>query len=123
MEKSPLRFLKDYDIITILNELVPKSRMKYNINYHNNLYNNRNKYDNYMNKLIINSVFLNIMKKRELCRNLSFISPIYPFYNNGGFKVNHAVNIYERNFTNLKYVLSKTKTDKYGELPIEILRL
>ena len=95
MNNSPLRFLKDYDIITILNELVPKSRIKYNINYHNNLYNNRNKYDNYMNKLIINSVFLNIMKKRELCRNVSFISPIYPFYNNGGFKVDHSINIYE----------------------------
>lgn len=41
MENSPLRFLKDNDIITIINEEVPKSRKKMDIKYHMNRYNNK----------------------------------------------------------------------------------
>ena len=41
MEKSPLRFLKDFDIITILNEEVPKSRERLSREFHSNLYKNK----------------------------------------------------------------------------------
>lgn len=91
MNTSSLRFL-DYDVSQLLNE---KIEYELNKKYHNNLYKKREQSLNYIYKNIIKNVFLNIVKKRELCKNVSFISPIYPFYNNEGFKVNLAVNICE----------------------------
>ena len=38
MENSPLRFLKDNDVITMINEEVPKSRERLSREFHSNLY-------------------------------------------------------------------------------------
>jgi hypothetical protein len=99
METSSLRFLKDYDIITILNEEVPKSREKFAIEFHSNLYNNKlNNNDNYFFKIHIDNTFWKINEKRVLSMNVSFIQPCYPFYTCPITKklyVNHAIKVYE----------------------------
>ena len=101
MNNSPLRYLNDYDIISILNEIVPK---KYNFEYHKNRFKNKNtKYNlNCGNYSKINSIFQNINIIRLKCKNVSFIQPVFPFYYRGNtFCVKHAVNIYEKISKNL----------------------
>ena len=51
MEKSPLRFLKDYDVITMINEEVPKSKNKLARIFHMGRYKDR------LEKGVINSKY------------------------------------------------------------------
>ena len=99
MENSPLRFLKDYDVITILNELVPKSRERFAREFYLKLYMNKlNNNDNYFLKLDIDQTFWKMTQKRKLNEKVSFLTPVYPFYNcpiSNQLDVNHAIRIYE----------------------------
>ena len=99
MEKSPLRFLKDFDIITILNEEVPKSREKFAREFHSNLYRDKlNNNHNYFSKIHIDDTFWKMTMKRMLSENVSFMSSVYPFYNcpdTNTLDVNHAIQTYE----------------------------
>ena len=99
MENSPLRFLKDYDIIIILNNLVPKSKQEMAKKYHMDLYYNRLFNNNYFSKLHVDNTFWKINEKRNLSKYVSIIQPEYPFYNNLITKkldVKHAIRIYEK---------------------------
>ena len=96
MENSPLRFLKDNDIITIINKEVPKSRKKIDIKYHINRYNNKEynlskKYFEEMNKVF---KYMTIMRNNNI--RVSFIQPIYPFHSN-----------IQTNILNVKYSIKK----------------
>ena len=99
MENSPLRFLKDNDVIIMINEEVPKSRERLSREFHSNLYNNKlNNNLNYFFKVHIDNTFWKMTQKRNLSENVSFMLSIYPFYNcpvTNKLDVNHAVNIYE----------------------------
>ena len=99
METSPLRFLKDFDLITILNEQVPKSREKFAREFHSNLYKDKlNNNGNYFYKVHIDDTFWKMTKKRNLSENVSFMRSIYPFYNcpiTKQLDVEHAIRIYE----------------------------
>lgn len=82
MENSPLRFLKDNDVITIINEEVPKSRKKMDIKYHMNRYNNKEynlskKYFEEINKVF---KYMTIIRNNNI--KVSFIQPIFPFHCN-----------------------------------------
>ena len=92
MEKSYLIFLKDYDIITLLNEKIPKLIKQRNIDYHIQ----RNKYKNIHYKELIQT-FQKLTEKRNNLKNVSFIQPIYPFYSRNTVLVKHAIKIYEKN--------------------------
>ena len=80
METSPLRFLKDYDLITILNEEVPKSRERFAREFHLNLHKDKlNNNYNYFYKVHIDNTFWKMTKKRMLSEKVSFMRSIYPF--------------------------------------------
>ena len=104
MDNSPLRFLKDYDIITVLNEEVPKSREKFAREFHSNLHNNKlNNNDNYFFKIHIDNTFWKMTQKRILNEKVQFMTPVYPFYNcpiSNELDVNHAIRIYEEYLDN-----------------------
>tara|TARA_B100001027_G_scaffold206077_1_gene169368 strand:+ start:427 stop:741 length:315 start_codon:yes stop_codon:yes gene_type:complete len=96
MENSPLRFLKDNDIITIINEEVPKSRKKMDIKYHMNRYNNKEynlskKYFEEMNKVF---KYMTIIRNNNI--RVSFIQPIFPFHCN-----------VQTNILNVKYSIKR----------------
>ena len=99
METSPLRFLKDFDLITILNKEVSKSRERIARQFHLNLY--KDKLDNngnYFFKVHIDNTFWKITQKRILNEHVSFLPPVYPFYNcpiSNQLVVEHAIRIYE----------------------------
>ena len=99
MENSPLRFLKDNDVIIMINEEVPKSRERFALVFHLNLYNNKlNNNLNYFLKVHIDNTFWKINEKRVLSMNVSFIQPSYPFYTcpiTKKLDVNHAIKVYE----------------------------
>ena len=99
MENSPLRFLKDNDVIIMINEEVPKSRERLSREFYSNLYNDKlNNNLNYFLKVHIDNTFWKMTQKRDLSENVSFMQSIYPFYNcpeTNKLDVNHAVNIYE----------------------------
>ena len=99
MENSPLRVLKDNDVIIMINEEVPKSRERLSREFHCNLYKNKlNNNLNYFFKVHIDNTFWKMTQKRDLIHNVSFIQPSYPFYNcleTNKLDVNHAINIYE----------------------------
>ena len=99
MENSPLRFIEDFDIISILNELVPKSKEKFSREFHTKLYNDKlNNNINFFSKIHIDDIFWKITQKRLLNNNVSFMRPIYPFYScpiTKELDVKHAINIYE----------------------------
>ena len=99
MENSPLRFLKDNDVITMINEEVPKSRERLSREFHLNMYNNKlNNNLNYFLKVHIDNTFWKMTQKRNLSENVSFMRSIYPFYNcpiTKQLDVEHAIRIYE----------------------------
>ena len=99
MENSPLRFLKDNDIITIINKEVPKSRTKFARKFYINMYKDRlYKNYNYYLKIHLDDRFWKINEKRVLSMNVSFIQPSYPFYTcpiTKKLDVNHAIKVYE----------------------------
>ena len=99
MENSPLRFLKDNDVIIMINEEVPKSRERLSREFHINMYNDKlNNNLNYFFKIHIDNTFWKMTQKRILSDNVSFMRSIYPFYNcpeTNKLDVNHAINIYE----------------------------
>ena len=86
MNNSYLQYLKDYDVIQMLNEYVIISKNEYNIKYH-------------IERYKINNIFNKISTKREKNINVSFLQPIYPFYysySKNLFMVKHAIKIYEK---------------------------
>ena len=91
MEKSYLIFLKDYDIICLLNERIPKLIKQRNIDYHIQ----RNKCKNIHYQEIIQT-FKKLTEKRDNSKYVSFIQPIFPFYYGSTVFVNHAIKIYEK---------------------------
>lgn len=92
MKKSYLVFLKDYDIICLLNERIPKLIKQKNIDYHIN----RNRYkDIYYQEII--QTFKKLTEKRGNSKYVSFIQPIFPFYYGNTVFVKHAIKIYEKN--------------------------
>ena len=99
MENSPLRFLKDNDVIIMINEEVPKSKERLSREFHSYLYKNKlNNNLNYFFKVHIDNTFWKMTQKRDLIDNVSFIQPSYPFYccpDTNKLDVNHAVNICE----------------------------
>ena len=99
MENSPLRFLKDNDVIIIINDEVPKSIQRLSREFHLNLYNDKlNNNLNYFLKVHIDNTFWKINEKRVLSMNVSFIQPSYPFYTcpiTKKLDVNHAIKVYE----------------------------
>ena len=99
MENSPLRFLKDNDIITFINKEVHKSRTKFARKFHINMYKDRlYKNYNYYLKIHLDDRFWKINEKRVLSMNVSFIQPSYPFYTcpiTKKLDVNHAIKVYE----------------------------
>ena len=98
MENSSLIFLKDNDIITIINEEVPKSRTKFAREFHINMYKDKlHKNYNYFLKIHLDDRFWKINEKRIQSMNVSFIQHSYPFYTCPITKldVNHAIKVYE----------------------------
>ena len=99
MENSSLRFLKDYDVIEILNKEVPKSREKFAREFHLNLYNDYlNNNDNYYNKIYIDNTLSKMTQTRILNEKVSSVESIYPFYQcpiAKTLKVSHAIETYE----------------------------
>ena len=99
MENSSLRFLKDYDVIEILNKEVPKSREKFAREFHLNLYNDYlNNNDNYYNKIYIDNTLSKMTQTRILNEKVSLVESIYPFYQcpiTKTLKVSHAIETYE----------------------------
>ena len=99
METSPLIYLRDFDLITILNKEVSKSRAEFAREFHSNLYKDklyRNR--NYYLKIHLDDTFWKINEKRVLSMNVSFIQPSYPFYTcpiTKKLDVNHAIKVYE----------------------------
>ena len=98
MEKSPLRFIKDFDIILTLNELVPKSRENFTREFYTTLYKDKlNNNINFFSKIHIDDTFWKINQKYLLNKS-SFMRPIFPFYNCSITKVvdvKHAISVYE----------------------------
>ena len=67
MENSPLRFLKDNDVIIMINEEVPKSRERLSREFYSNLYKNKlNNNLNYFFKVHIDNTFWKMTQKRNL---------------------------------------------------------
>jgi len=99
MENSPLRFLKDNDVIIMINEEVSKSRERLSREFHINMYKDRlHKNNNYFLKIHLDDRFWKINEKRVLSMNVSFIQPSYPFYTcpiTKKLDVNHAIKVYE----------------------------
>ena len=102
MNNSYLQYLKDYDVIQMLNEYVIISKNKFNIKYHVERYKNKDNIIYNYNVLIINkinNIFNKISTMREKNINVSFLQPIYPFYysySKNLFMVKHAIKIYEK---------------------------
>ena len=78
MENSPLRFLKDNDVIQKLNDEVDKSKKKFTLIYHINLYENRLSNINYNSKDIIDDLIwrINKLTTREDDSIYSYHNPI-----------------------------------------------
>ena len=99
METSPLIYLRDFDLITILNKEVLKSRTKFAREFHLNLFKDKlYKNRNYYFKIHLDDTFWKINEKRIISMNVSFIQPSYPFYTcpiTKKLDVNHAIKVYE----------------------------
>ena len=99
MERTPLRFLKDFDIITMINEEVPKSKRKFTRIFHENLYKDRlNNNYNFFEKILIDDTFWKINRQRIENIDVSMIPPEYPFINNSDKSINvkHAIQVYQK---------------------------
>ena len=99
MERSPLRFLKDFDIITMINEEVPKSKRKFARIFHENLYKDRlNNNYNFFEKILIDNTFFCIDRQRVRNTQVAMIPPEFPFINNSDKSINvkHAIQIYHK---------------------------
>ena len=98
MENSPLRFLKDYDIITIINNEVINSKRKLARIFHTNAYKDRihNNY-NFFEKILIDDTFWRINRERIKNRHVAIIPPEFPFINNSNYSINvkHAIRIFQ----------------------------
>ena len=99
MERSPLRYLKDFDIITMINEEVPKSKRKFARIFHENLYKDKlNNNYNFFEKILIDDIFfwINIQRIRNV--RIAIIPPEYPFINNSDKSINvkHAIRLFHK---------------------------
>ena len=109
MTKLYLRYLKDYDIIQMLNERIPEIIKKKNLEYHNERYNYRKNQNSpywelYLKKRCLDEGFWIMTLYRQKYINVSFIQPCYPFYitPKNRLNVKHAIKIYEEYSKRLK---------------------
>tara|TARA_A100001015_G_C14653329_1_gene580090 strand:+ start:129 stop:464 length:336 start_codon:yes stop_codon:yes gene_type:complete len=99
MEKSPLRFLKDYDIITMINNEVISSKRKLTRIFHINTYKDRiHNNNNLFKKILIDDTFWRINKERIKNKHVVIIPPEFPFINNSDNSINvkHAIRIFQK---------------------------
>ena len=109
MEKSPLRYLKDYDLITILNEEVPKSKYKLAKTFHMGRYKDRlyNNY-NFFEKNLIDDTFWRINRQRVKQYNISMIPNLglsgnFVHNENNTINVKHAIALYQEYLVESEY--------------------
>ena len=99
MEKSPLRFLKDYDIITMINNEVIISKRKLAKIFHTNSYKDRiNNNYNFFEKIFIDDTFWKINRERIKNRHVAIIPAEFPFINNSDNSINvqHAIRVFQK---------------------------
>lgn len=99
MENSPLRFLKDFDVITMINKEVINSKRKLAEIFHKNLYKDRihNNY-NFFEKILIDDTFWRINRERIANKDVAIIPPEFPFINNRDKTINvkHAIRVFQK---------------------------
>tara|TARA_B100000035_G_C20956954_1_gene534645 strand:+ start:27 stop:428 length:402 start_codon:yes stop_codon:yes gene_type:complete len=99
MENSPLRFLKDFDIITMINKEVVNSKRKLAMIFHTNAYKDRihNNY-NFFEKILIDDTFWRINLERITNKDVAIIPPEFPFINNRNKTINvkHAIRVFQK---------------------------
>lgn len=118
MEHSPLRYLKDFDIIMIINEEVPKSKRKFARIFHQNLYKDKlNNNYNFFDKILIDDTFFWINRQRIKNAIVKMIPPEFPFINNKDKSINvkHAIQLYQ------KYLLDVEEESHNLRLPCGII--
>ena len=109
MEKSPLRFLKDYDVITMINEEVPKSKNKLARIFHMGRYKDRldNNY-NFFDKILIDDTFWKINRQRVKQAHISIVPNLCSKGNfvrneNNTINVKHAIELYQEYLIETEY--------------------
>ena len=99
MENSPLRFLKDFDVITMINNEVINSKRKLAMIFHTNAYKDRihNNY-NFFEKILIDDTFWRINRERIKNKDVAIIPPEFPFINNRNKTINvkHAIRVFQK---------------------------
>ena len=118
MEHSPLCYLKDFDVITMINEEIPKSKQKLARIFHENLYKDKlNNNNNFFDKILIDDTFWKINRQRVENIDVSMIPPEFPFINNADNSINvkHAIQVYQ------KYLLDVEEESHNIRLPCGII--